>query len=368
MKILVTGGGTGGHIYPALAYVDYVKQIDPTAEFMYVGAKRGLENKILPPTGIPFKTLEIQGFKRSLNLAATKDNLKTVQLFLKSIQEAKAIVKEFAPDVVIGTGGYASGAVVYAAAKLKIPTIIHEQNSVPGVTNKFLSRFVNKIAVAFPDAAGHFPKEKTALVGNPRATSVVTVTPSEILKDYQLDPQKPTVLIFGGSQGAYRLNQAMLEAFPLFHGKDYQVLYASGDRYYAEIKEQKIDWSQLPNVSVQPYIDKMAEVMINCQLLIGRAGATSIAEFTALGLPAILIPSPHVTNDQQTKNAQSLVKAGAVKMLTDAELNGKLLVDTIDEIMQDDPLRKQMAQASKKEGIPDASQRLHALVNELTKK
>ena len=368
MKILVTGGGTGGHIYPALAYVDYVKKIDPTAEFMYVGAKRGLENKILPPTGIPFETLEIQGFKRSLNPAATKDNIKTVRLFLKSIKQAKNILKKFGPDVVIGTGGYASGAVVYGATKLKIPTIIHEQNSVPGVTNKFLSRYVDKIAVAFPDVAESFPKEKTALVGNPRATSVVDVVPSDILKEYNLDPKIATVLIFGGSQGAMRLNQAMLEAFPLFAGKNYQVLYASGDRYYEEIQAQGFDWDQLKNVSVVPYIDRMAEVMINCQLLIGRAGATSIAEFTALGLPAILIPSPHVTNDQQTKNAQSLVKAGAVKMLTDAELSGALLVKTIDEIMQDSKLRQKMAEASKKEGIPDASQRLHALVTEITKK
>ena len=364
MKILVTGGGTGGHIYPALAYVEYVKKQNPTAEFMYVGAKRGLENKILPKTGIPFKTLEIQGFKRSLSL----DNLKTIQLFLKSVKEAKKIVKEFAPDVVIGTGGYASGAVVYAATKLKVPTIIHEQNSVPGVTNKFLSRYVSKIAVAFSDAKQFFPKEKTVLVGNPRATEVASVAASDVLTQYGLQPNRPTVLIFGGSQGAYRLNQAMLEALPQFAGKAYQVLYASGDRYYQEIQESsKIDWEQLTNVRVEPYIDKMAEVMINCQLLFGRAGATSIAEFTALGLPAILIPSPHVTNDQQTKNAQSLVKVGAVKMLTDAELTGSLLVATIDEIMTDESTLQKMAQASKNEGIPDAAQRLHELVETVIK-
>ena len=364
MKILVTGGGTGGHIYPALAYVEHVKKIDPTAEFMYVGAKRGLENKILPKTDIPFKTLEIQGFKRSLSPA----NFKTIQLFLKSIKEAKTILRDFAPDVVIGTGGYASGAVVYAAAKLKIPTIIHEQNSVPGITNKFLSRYADRIAVAFPDAAAFFPQEKTVVVGNPRASEVADVAPSGILTEYGLSSDLATVLIFGGSQGAYKLNQAMAEAIPLFAGKHYQVLYASGDRYFEEIQENpKIDWQQLTNVSVRPYIDKMAEVMVNCQLLIGRAGATSIAEFTALGLPAILIPSPHVTNDQQTKNAVSLVKAGAVKMLTDNELTGSLLVETIDEIMSNEALRQQMAAASRKEGIPDAAERLQKLVKEIVK-
>ena len=157
MKILVTGGGTGGHIYPALSFVDYVRSIAPTAEFLYIGATRGLENKIVPQTGIPFKMLEIQGFKRKLSL----DNVKTVQLFLKSYREAKKILREFQPDVVIGTGGYVSGAVVYAASALKIPTIIHEPNSVPGITNKFLTRYVDKIAIAFQDAAHYFPDKKT---------------------------------------------------------------------------------------------------------------------------------------------------------------------------------------------------------------
>src|SRR5699024_774622 len=145
MKIVLTGGGTGGHIYPALAFINYVKEINQSAEFLYIGAQRGLENKILPQTDIPFKALEIQGFKRKL----TMDNFKTIQLFLKSVKEAKQLLKEFKPDVVIGTGGYVSGAVMYAAAKLKIPTIIHEQNSVPGMTNKFLSRYVDRIGISF---------------------------------------------------------------------------------------------------------------------------------------------------------------------------------------------------------------------------
>lgn len=363
MRILVTGGGTGGHIYPALAFIRYVQKIQPDSEFLYVGTHRGLENKIVPETGISFKTIKIQGFKRKLSF----DNLKTVQLFLESIKRSKEILREFKPDVVIGTGGYVSGSVVYAAARMKIPTIVHEQNSVPGITNKFLSRFADKVGICFPDAAQYFPENKTVLVGNPRAQEVVTSGKSDVLEQYKLLPDTPTVLIFGGSQGALKINQAVIQALPKFSQKDYQVLYASGDRYYNEISE-KIDVEKISrNLSLQPYIKNMMDVMANVDLLIGRAGATSIAEFTALGLPAILIPSPYVTNDHQTKNAQSLVNAGAVKMIADANLTGENLVEAVDEIMNNNEKRETMAKASRQEGIPDAAERMWSLVNEIVK-
>ena len=363
MRILVTGGGTGGHIYPALAFIRYVQKIQPDSEFLYVGTHRGLENKIVPETGISFKTIKIQGFKRKLSL----DNIKTVQLFVESIKRSKEILREFKPDVVIGTGGYVSGSVVYAAARMKIPTIVHEQNSVPGITNKFLSRFADRVGISFPDAAQYFPENKTVLVGNPRAQEVVTSGMSEVLEQYGLLPDIPTVLIFGGSQGALKINQAVIQALPKFSQKEYQVLYASGDRYYNEIAE-KFDIEKINhNLSLQPYIKNMTDVMANVDLLIGRAGATSIAELTALGLPAILIPSPYVTNDHQTKNAQSLVNAGAVKMITDADLTGEKLVEAVDEIMGDPEKKAMMAKASRQEGIPDAAERLWSLVNEIVK-
>lgn len=363
MRILVTGGGTGGHIYPALAFIRYVQKIQPDSEFLYVGTHRGLENKIVPETGISFKTIKIQGFKRKLSL----DNIKTVQLFLESIKRSKEILREFKPDIVIGTGGYVSGSVVYAAARMKIPTIVHEQNSVPGITNKFLSRFVDRVGICFPDAAQYFPENKTVLVGNPRAQEVVTSGKSEVLEQYGLLPEVPTVLIFGGSQGALKINQAVIQALPKFSQKEYQILYASGDRYYNEISD-RFDIEKISrNLSLQPYIKNMTDVMANVDLLIGRAGATSIAELTALGLPAILIPSPYVTNDHQTKNAQSLVNAGAVKMIRDGELTGETLVEAVDEIMGDSDRRLAMADASRKEGIPDAAERLWSLVNELVK-
>ncbi|GAA3021561.1 undecaprenyldiphospho-muramoylpentapeptide beta-N-acetylglucosaminyltransferase [Tetragenococcus solitarius] len=362
MRVLVTGGGTGGHIYPALAFINYVKKVEPDSSFLYVGANRGMENKILPQTDIPFLTLEIQGFKRKL----TFENFKTIQLFLKSIRQAKKIIRKFHPDVVIGTGGYVSGAVVYAAAKLNIPTVVHEQNSVPGITNKFLARYVDKIGIAFEDAAEYFPKNKTILVGNPRAQEVVGIKRSNLLRQFNLNPEKKTVLIFGGSQGALKINQAVVAAIPEFAKKDYQVLYASGERYYEEINDTiGMTKDAFANISIQPYIKNMTEVMVNCDLLVGRAGATSIAEFTGLGLPAVLIPSPYVTNDHQTKNARSLSKEGAAKMIKDDQLTAENLVATVDEIMEDDALLQQMSSQSKKQGIPDAADRLYQFVKSM---
>ncbi len=365
MKIVVTGGGTGGHIYPGTAFIKYVQQVDPTAQFLYIGATRGMENTIIPQTGLPFIALENQGFKRSLS----PDNFKTIWLFLKSVHQAKKILHDFQPDVVIGTGGYVSGAVMYAAARLKIPTIVHEQNSVPGLTNKFLSRFVSRIGISLPSAREYFPKEKTVLVGNPRGQEISGMEKSDALKSYDLNPNKPTVLIFGGSQGSLKINQAVLGALAEFAKKDYQILYASGKRYYEEIDE-KIGMTKdaFKNISIQPYIHNMAEVMVNCDLVICRAGATSIAEITSLGIPAILIPSPYVTNDHQTKNAAALEKAGAVRMIKDQELTEKNLIATVDEIMQNKDLHDKMAQAAKGQGIIDASHRLYQLVLELTSK
>ncbi|MBO0467715.1 undecaprenyldiphospho-muramoylpentapeptide beta-N-acetylglucosaminyltransferase [Enterococcus plantarum] len=363
MKILITGGGTGGHIYPALAFVNYMKQINPDTEFMYVGTQIGLESKIVPKYNIPFETIRIQGFRRSLS----PQNIKTVYLFLNSIGKAKKIIKEFQPDVVIGTGGYVSGSVVYAAKQLNIPTIIHEQNSIPGMTNKFLSKYATKVAICFPDVAEYFPKDKVVLTGNPRAQEVVMIEKTDVLKEYGLDPNKKTVVIFGGSRGALKINQAFIEAFSLFEQREYQVLYASGERYYKELQETlKLSEKKLTNISIQPYIDKMAEVLAAADLMVGRAGATSIAEFTALGLPAILVPSPYVTNDHQTKNAQSLVKSGAVEMIADKELTGSNLATTIDEILLNESRHQSMAKASKKEGIPDAGERLYKVVKEIT--
>lgn len=363
MRLLVSGGGTGGHVYPALSLVKYVKEIEPDSVFMYVGTQTGLESEIVKNASLPFASVDIQGFRRKL----TFENVTTIKKFLKSIKDSKRIIKEFKPDVVVGTGGYVCAPVVYAGHKLGIPTLIHEQNSVPGVANKFLARYVDKIAVCFEDAMAYFPEDKVVLTGNPRAQEVAGLTPNNYLADaYQLDTSKQTVLIFGGSRGALTMMKAVQESLPELETKEYQTIIATGKIYYEDMMKE-IDATSLKNVKILPYIENMTDVLANTDLVVSRAGATSIAEFTGMGLPSILIPSPNVTNDHQTKNAMSLVKVGAAELLKDVELSGTSLVATIDAIMNDPNKLQQMAIESKKIGYQDATTHLYELLQGLQK-
>lgn len=358
MRLMVSGGGTGGHIYPALALIERLKQLEPETEILYVGTHRGLENKIVPAANIPFKTIRIQGFKRSLSL----DNVKTVYLFLKSVHDAKKMIREFKPDVVLGTGGYVSGAVLYAAARLHVPTVIHEQNSVVGVTNKFLSRSVNEIAISFEAARSQFPIKKVTMTGNPRAQQVANSVSDFKWSELGLDDQKPTMMIFGGSPGAPKINTSVVAAIPEFNKRDYQVVFATGQKRFDQVKQQLQQVSVGENIIIRPYISNMPEMLPKVAVIVGRAGATSIAEITALGIPSILIPSPYVTANHQVKNAQALVDQQAAEMITEDQLNGQSLVKAADKLMQDEALRTKMAAAAKQMGMVDAADRLIALL------
>ncbi|KRL04669.1 undecaprenyldiphospho-muramoylpentapeptide beta-N-acetylglucosaminyltransferase [Liquorilactobacillus oeni] len=360
MRILISGGGTGGHIYPALALIEALKKHDPQTEVLYVGTHKGLENKIVPAAGIAFRTIKIQGFKRSLSL----ENFKTVYLFLKSVHDAKKIIKDFKPEVVVGTGGYVCGAVVYAAARLKIPTFIHEQNSIAGITNKFLSHFVDKIGICFKQAEKEFPAKKVIFTGNPRAQQVADIVPSGKLRALGLDPTKKTVLIFGGSRGARRINEASVEAFKFFGNKEYQILFVTGSVHYDKIMRQV--GAEIPqNVLIKPYLPDMPGILPEITCIVGRAGATSLAEITALGIPSVLIPSPYVTHDHQTHNAQSLVEIGAAKMIAEKDLTGARLAGAIDELFRNDQLRKAMSKKAKEAGVPDAATRIEKQLQQL---
>lgn len=360
MRIVVSGGGTGGHIYPALATVNRLKELEPDTQVLYIGGERGLEKEIVPKAGLDFKAIEIQGFDRSISL----NNFKTVYLFLTGTSKARKMLNEFKPDIVVGTGGYVSGPVLYAAQLLHIPTVIHEQNSVVGVTNKFLAHKADKVGVAFPDAVSAFKAGQAEIVGNPRAQEVVQGKGEFDWASLGLDGQKPTVLIFGGSQGALKLNAAMVDAIEKLNTVSYQVIFATGQKRFDEVqsalKEKNITPAQ--NVAVVPYISNMPQLMPKVDLVVGRAGATSIAEQTALGKPMVLIPSPYVTNDHQTKNAQSLVDANAADMVTEKELTGATLFTSINQIMSDDNLRHSMADNSKALGVPDAADEFIKLI------
>lgn len=360
MKVVFSGGGTGGHIYPALATIEAWQQQDSTLEVLYIGGERGLEKEIVPGAGVAFKAVRIQGFVRKLSL----ENFKTVYLFLQAVQKAKQMLRDFQPDVVVGTGGYVSGPVLYAAQLLKIPTVIHEQNSVVGITNKFLSRHVTKVGVAFPAALSAF--KNATVVGNPRAQQVVSANGQNnfTLEALELATDIPTALIFGGSQGAPKINQAVVEALPRLNQAQYQVIFATGKNRYAALQDE-LTHQQITvgsQVKIVPYIANMQELMPLVDVVVGRAGATSLAEQTALGKPMILIPSPYVTNDHQTKNAQSMVDAGAAILLREAELNGNHLADALDEIMLAPTKQQAMAQSSAKLGIPDAANQFITLI------
>lgn len=362
MRIVISGGGTGGHIYPALAFIKEVKRLHPDVEFLYIGTENGLEKKIVERENIPFKSIEISGFKRKLSF----DNVKTVMRFLKGVQKSKSYLKEFKPDAVIGTGGYVCGPVVYAASKLKIPTIIHEQNSLPGITNKFLARYVNKVAICFEEAKEHFPSEKVVFTGNPRASEVVSIKEGKSLQEFGLDEKKKTVLIFGGSRGAAPINRAVIDMQDELKAKNYQLLYITGEVHYEKVLNELKEKGEAPNMITKPFLHQMPEYLKSIDVIVARAGATTIAEVTALGIPTIFIPSPYVTANHQEINARSLEKHDAAIVLRESELSGDRLLHAIDEIAGNDEKLHQMSRLTKELGVPDAATRLYNVLKEIT--
>lgn len=363
MRVLLTGGGTGGHIYPALAVARRLKEIDAEVTFLYVGTERGLESTLVPKEGLPFKAIEIEGFKRQLNFDGIKYNLKSVKLFLQSIRESRKIIREFKPDVVLGTGGYVSAPICYAAAKEGVPTIVHEQNSFLGLTNKFLIRYIDRLAISFKEiysqVDGH--ENKVVFTGNPRAQEVTEKDLPMVDTIYGLNVMEPIVLIFGGSRGAEKINRAVVEAYPKLRHRNYQVLFVTGEIHYDEIVEELeklLPVKQNQGFVVKPYIHNMIDVLSQTSAIVSRSGATTIAEITVLGIPSILIPSPNVTDDHQTQNAMSLVKYDAALLLEEKNLNGETLLAALDQLMEFPDKRAEMSERARTLGEPYATDKL----------
>lgn len=374
MRVLLTGGGTGGHIYPALAVARRLKETKGDVTLLYVGTERGLESRIVPQEGITFRSIEIEGFKRKLNFDGIKYNMRSVGLFLKSIQESKRIIREFKPDVVLGTGGYVSAPICYAAVKEGVPTVVHEQNSFLGLTNKFLIRYIDRLAVSFDDIFSQVKgnEDKVVFTGNPRAQEVTKSAMPMVDTIYGLDVTKPILLIFGGSRGAARINQAVVEAYPELVTRDYQVIFATGEEYYDRISKEMDQIAPLkrnPHFVVKPYIHDMIEVLRHTSTIISRSGATTIAEITVLGIPSILIPSPNVTEDHQTKNAMSLVNNQAAILLKEDDLNGESLLKQIDYLMNNQAVRETMGERALELGEPYATDQLiQVMLDEIKQK
>ncbi|MGC5325614.1 undecaprenyldiphospho-muramoylpentapeptide beta-N-acetylglucosaminyltransferase [Brevibacillus sp. SYSU BS000544] len=366
MRVVLTGGGTGGHIYPALAVAEEILRHEPQAKFLYIGTSKGLESKLVPKQGLPFEEIEISGIQRKLTL----ENVRTAWKFIRSVSKSKEILRKWKPDIVIGTGGYVCGPVVFAAARLGIPTLIHEQNVVPGLTNVFLSRFVDRIAVSFEESLTHFPKQKTVYTGNPRATQVQHGNADAGREMVGVSPEKPIVLVVGGSRGARAINEATLQLVPYIkQHPDYHFVYVTGDVHYDKIAAQLSDHGNLPaNLSLLPFVHQMPDLLAATHLIVNRAGASFLAEITSLGIPAVLIPSPYVTNNHQEKNARGLERVGAAVVILEKELNGESLQNALDPILTNQELRERMRQESLKMGKKDAASSIYHEVEELMKR
>lgn len=348
MNVIISAGGTGGHIYPALAIINQLKEKDPNVRILYIGTHNRMEKDIVPEKGIPFESLEMYGLYRK----KIYKNVKTLSCFYKSYKKCIRLMKEFQPDLVVGVGGYVTAPVILAAHKLKIKTAIHEQNSVPGASNQFLSKYVDKIMVSFPSSMKEFPKEKTVYTGNPCSEDALKVEPIK-KEEYGLSNRKKLVTIVMGSLGASGINQFLIDSMRYFEKKEYEVAFVTGKQDYDHVME----YSFPSNVHIYPYVP-LTSFMKKTDLMISRAGASTLSEIMALHVPSILIPSPYVPNNHQYKNAMGLVDAKAAVLLEEKELKDDILVNTIDQILSNPIQIEMMKKNLEKMAVTDSATRI----------
>ena len=360
MKIIVSGGGTGGHIYPALTLINAIKNKRADAEFLYVGTEKGLEADIVPKAGINFTALKLEG---GLERHFTLENISRAANAIWSIKRASDIIKDFKPNAVVGTGGYVCGPILLAASLMKVPTLIQEQNAVAGVTNKILSKFVDKIAVGTQDALKNFPADKTTYTGNPIRAEVLEGKKEDGLKEFNFTADKPIVLISGGSRGARSINDAMIDVLKSAAQKNSaQFLHVTGKGEFDSVTNKLTSVLDAPNIKVVPYLYNMPRAMAMADLAIFRAGATGLAELTARGVPAILIPYPYAAENHQEFNARALVEAGAARMILNKDLTAELLQKNLDELLSSPEKLKSMAAASLSLGKPNAADEIADMI------
>ena len=350
MKAIIVAGGTGGHIYPAIAIINKIKEKEPNSEILYIGTSDRMEKDIIPKLGIPFVGIEMKG----LNRKNVFSNFSVIKRFLNAVKKAEKEIKKFSPDIVIGAGGYITAPVLYAAHKLKVPTLIHEQNSIPGVSNKFIGSFADKICVSLPNSLNLFPKKKTIYTGNPRSEEIINVK-KKSKKSLGFDENKKLVVFVMGSLGSTTMTEKLKELIPSFSNKNYQVLIITGKSYYDEYKDIEVS----DNVKILPFMDDLINLLKDSDLIVSRAGASTIAEITAIGLPAILVPSPYVTNNHQYKNAKELEDNGACHIVLEDEFEKNRIINEIDKIFDDKESYLEMVENSKKLGITDSASRIY---------
>lgn len=364
MRVILSGGGTGGHIYPAISIANKIKEKHPNAEILFIGTEKGMESEIVPKAGYSIKFITVSYLKRKISI----HNIKSAGMLIKGILGARKIIKDFRPDIVIGTGGFVCGPVVYMASKLGIKTIIHEQNVFPGITNRILDRYVDKIALSFSDAEKYFKsKNKLVVTGNPIREEFLNITEEEAKSKYKTETNLPLVLVVGGSGGAFKINNAVVDILKTYRPKNYKLLLVTGKRLY-ENTIKNINKSDLSNNhEVVQYVNDMPYALKACDLIVCSAGAITIAEITAIGKPAILIPKAHTAENHQEYNANAMGNKGAAIVIREDELTGELLNKKIEEVLNSNDKLKAMKASSKKEGITDATDRIYKEIEKLVK-
>lgn len=355
MKIIFSAGGTGGHIFPAIAVADELKRQIPNAEILFVGANGKMEMERIPTAGYRIEGLNIVGFQRKFSLKNIWQNLKLPFKILDSMRTVRRILKDFKPDVAVGFGGFASGPTLRAAAQMSIPTILQEQNSYAGVTNKILAKKAQVICVAYEGLEKYFPVEKIVLTGNPVRSDIINVTTkrAEGLSHFKLDGTKKTIFVSGGSLGARTLNKC-IEYNAIFFKQhtDIQVIWQCGKVHYESLKN--CEAAQLPNINLMPFVQRMDLAYAVADIVIARAGALTVSELCLVGVPTILVPSPNVAEDHQTKNALALSKKNAAILMRDDEAVEKTLSMVLD-IFSDANLSQSLKENILKLGKPNAA-------------
>ena len=354
MRVIISAGGTGGHIYPALSILKKIKEEEQDSEFLYIGTTDRMEKDIVPKENIPYIGIEVKGLSKNI-----KKSIKSLILLKNAIGKTKKIIKDFNPDIVIGVGGYVTFPVIYSAKKLGYKTFIHEQNSIPGKSNQMLIRYVDKVAISLPGSLKYFPKDKVLYTGNPRS-SEASLAKKALKSELGLNKFKKMVLIVMGSLGSMTINRELKNMLSEFKNKDYEVLLVTGNNYYDEFKDISIS-----NVKIVPFLNNMLNVLKICDLIVTRAGASTIAEITAIGLPSILVPSPYVANNHQYHNAMELVNKKASLLLEEKEFTSSLLLTKIDSILSNKALYDEMKKSSLSFGKPNSSIEIYQAIKEL---
>ncbi|MBS1764137.1 MAG: undecaprenyldiphospho-muramoylpentapeptide beta-N-acetylglucosaminyltransferase [Bacteroidetes bacterium] len=364
LKVIISGGGTGGHIFPALAIANAIRKLAPDTEFLFVGAQGKMEMEKVPAAGYKIEGLWISGIKREL----TVDNLSFPFKVLSSVSKALRIIREFKPDVAVGVGGYASGPLLYAASLKNIPCLIQEQNSYPGITNKILAKRVQKICVAYDGMETYFPKEKILLTGNPVRENVLRIEGKrqEAFSFFRLNPDKKTLLVVGGSQGARSINRSILAGLKEIEQAGVQLVWQTGKLFYEEA-QNAVTSAGMDNVRVFDFISQMDFAYAIADLIVSRAGASTVSEITLIGKPCVMVPLPTAAEDHQTKNIESLVRKQAALMVHDSAA-AATLVSTALTTLKDESLLKSLADNARAMALPDSAEKIAQEVISLARK